>query len=243
MLTPAFTMPETAAITYAAYSHNFNGGDDWDVLYSWADSLGAWHGPNYASGSGTLGEAYVDLKNYPEVGNTSLNLSYATWLLGVSNAGPVYLRSVDATSPDVWSDSIRISQSVSSYVVWRTTPKIVYSPNGPGTLGGVVFVDDVNPSSLYFNAPWFTGVAESGSQPAQSVALGATPTVTRGPVRLTWAGAAQQVTVTDVLGRVLRTYTRPAGNSLVWDGKVPAGTYFCRLVTATGAATRPVIIQ
>jgi hypothetical protein len=128
-------------------------------------------------------------------------------------------------------------------VGWGNIPKpsIIYSPHG-GSGGGLIFLNNTQ-NGLYFNAPWFAGVAEQPAPGRSASALKVTPSVSAGPVRLSWAGNATRLTVTDVAGRIVRDFAAPAGGSLVWDGKVAAGTYFVHLVTNQGSATRPVVIR
>jgi len=237
-IAPAFTSPASNATVWVACA--CGSGDNLDVYAAYAtDTLMDWNGPTVIANTGDA-EAYVDLKNYTATGNDYVNLSYVdadsagngnAWL-GYSNAG----------EPNVWSGlgSPWINQSGYVGRGSSTFPRIVYSPGGPGSGGGLIFAGQSG--NGYFNGPWLTGVAEvKPARPAPAFSV--IPSVARGPVRVSWSGRAQRLLVSDAGGRIVRSIAAPAGNSFVWDGKVPAGTYFVRLTTSRGAATRPVVIQ
>ena len=241
-IAPAFTAPESTATVWIAYSH-FYAGNDWDAFSAYTNDAvnGTWTGPDVIANT-TDPEAYVDLKNYTHAGNTYVNVSYVD--IDITNQHDnAYLGYSEASTPMGWTMGGPINQTV--YAGWDFVayPRIVYSPGGPGSGGGLVFADDPH-QNTYFNAPWFTGVAEQPGVPGRSASvLGVTPSIARGAVRVHWNGSATRLTVTDALGRIVRDYAHPAGQYLVWDGKVAAGTYFVHLVTNQGSATRPIIIQ
>ena len=239
---PAFTTPESTATVWLAYAH-YVAGADWDVLSAYTNDArnGGWTGPDTVAHTSDP-EGYVDLKNYTSSGNSYVNVSYVD--INMSNAHDnAYLGWSEASTPRVWHMSGPINQSVCSGWGFTTYPNIVYSPNGPGSGGGLVFTG-LDSSGTYFNASWFTGVAEPHGVTARSVnLLGVTPTIARGAVRIHWEGTATRLTVTDALGRIVRDYGHPAGQYLLWDGRVAAGTYFVHLVTNRGSATRPIVIQ
>jgi hypothetical protein len=235
-----FNADPYAAVAWMVYSHNYQGDpNDWDVLYTYSTDVGnSWATWEYLAGAGSTIEAYVDLKNFTSDGNPYVNASYV--ITGESNA---YLTYAEAGAPSTWAPAVRINQDIP--VGWGpsvTTPRIIYSPYGPGPGGGLVFS---NPTAdgVYFNAPWFTGaVAEQPGQKRMSGPL-VVPSVGRGPVRINWQGKAERVTITDVLGRVVDDIRQPAGQVLVWNGEVPAGTYLVRVVTSEGRHTRPVVVE
>ena len=227
------------AVVWLVYSHSWNGTSDYDVLYTYSTDAGVtWATWGYLAGSSSAIEAYVDLKNFTSDGNTYINASYV--ITGTSSA---YLTSAEASAPATWASSALVNQSVP--VIWGYAypwPHIIYSPNGPGNGGGLIFLNSTA-DGVYFNAPWFTGVAETPAQPKPATGMTVTPSIARGAVSVKWTGNARSLTVTDALGRVVRNYANPAGQSFVWDGKVAAGTYFVRVVTGSGTSTSPVVIQ
>jgi hypothetical protein len=247
-IAPAFTTPPESATTWIAYAHNYLGTSDWDIYSAYAigDTLLSWNGPTVIANT-TNPEGYVDLKNYTSAGNDYVNVSFVNIDMtnGYNNA---WLGYSSAGAPSTWTALSDTWVNKSVYSGWGFTafPRIVYSPGGPGSGGGLVFpgyVSWVNTNG-YFNAPWFTGVAEPTAQPRRTAAaFSVLPSVARGPVRVSWNGSATRLAVTDVAGRIVRSIAAPAGNSFVWDGKVPAGTYLVCLTTRSSTATRPVVIQ
>ena len=240
-IAPAFTTPVESATVWVAYTH-YAGGDDWDVYSSYAtDTMLSWVAPTPVANSGHT-EGYVDLKSYTSTGNDSISLSYCDIdLAGHDNA---WLGYSSSGAPGTWIALSDPWVNKSGYISWSLSqyPRIVYSPGGPGSGGGLVFTG--MSGGGYFNAPWFTGVAEDPLQTKRlAAALSVTPSVARGPVRVSWNGSAARLSVTDVAGRIVRSVAAPAGNSFVWDGRVPAGTYLVCLTTRSGTATRPVVIQ
>jgi len=226
------------AVVWLVYSHQYEGTSDWDVLYTYSTDAGnTWATYDYLAGSSSDVEAYVDLKNYTSDDNTYINASYV-----VTGTSTGYLTYAEASTPGNWASPTAINQSIP--IGWSSVqkPSIIYSPNGPGSGGGLIFLN-ATPDAIYFNSPWFAGVAEPPAPGRSASALKVMPTVSAGPVRLSWVGKATRLTVTDVAGRVVRDFVAPAGSSLVWDGKVSAGTYFVRLVTPQGATTQSVVIQ
>ena len=241
-IAPAFTTSESTATVWLAYSH-FVSGTNYDVLSAHTNDAvnGGWTGLDTIAHTSDP-EGYVDLKNYTVSGNSYVNVSYVD--INMSNGHDnAYLGWSEASTPKVWHIGGPINQTVYSGWGFTTYPNIVYSPNGPGSGGGLVFTAN-DGSGTYFNASWLTGVAEQPGATARSAnLLRITPTIARGAVRIHWDGTATRLTVTDALGRIVRDYAHPVGQYLLWDGKVAAGTYFVRLVTNRCSATRPIVIQ
>jgi hypothetical protein len=233
---PAFTDPGREATAWIVYSHNYNGTTDWDVLYAWTrdSALETWSAISDIAYSSAI-EAYVDLKNYTSDGNTYVNASYV-----VTGPSEAYRTFADASTPDDWATAEQINQGTPVAWNYENIPQLVYSPYGPGSGAGLVFAAATG-GSIYFNAPWLAGVADRPA-PRPGMAFSVSPSVARGPVRFGWSGRAERLTVTDVCGRIVGDYA-PTGSALVWDGQVAAGTYFVRLVTKSGTATRTVVIQ
>ena len=125
------------------------------------------------------------------------------------------------------------------------TGRIRIVPLGGGSygVGWINWTDSVR-YGAWFSTYALTGVAESPAQPKRPpAAFRVTPSVARGPVRVSWDGSATRLTVTDVAGRIVRSIAAPKGSSFVWDGRAPAGTYLVCLTSGPGTATRPVVIQ
>lgn len=241
-IAPAFTAPVESAVVWIAYTQDNNRAEDRDVYSAYAtDTLLGWVGP--AAVANTVHtEGYVDLKNYTSAGNDYVNLSYVD--IGPASHDNAWLGYSSSGAPSTWNALSDPWVNKSGYVGWGMTtfPRIVYSPGAPGPGGGLVFVGQ--DGNGYFNAPWSTGVAEDRAKPEQpGTGFSVLPSVSRGPVRVSWNGKATRLTVTDVTGSIVRSVAAPAGNSFVWDGRAPAGTYIMYLTTTSGTATRPVVIQ
>jgi hypothetical protein len=239
-IAPAFTTPAENATVWLAYTHNDSGTADWDVYAAYAtDTALNWNGPMAVANTDNA-EGYVDLKDYTSSGNDYVNLSYVD--VDSAGNGNAWLGYSNAGEPNVWSGLGNPWVNQSGYVGRGTTtfPRIVYTPGVPGSGGGLIYAGQSG--NGYFNAPWFTGVAEVKLARPEA-AFRVTPSVARGPVRVSWNGSAQRLTVSDATGRIVRSVAAPAGTSFIWDGRAPAGTYFVRLTTSQGAATRAVVIE
>ncbi len=81
-----------------------------------------------------------------------------------------------------------------------------------------------------------TGIAESETVQPERDAISITPNPTRGLVRFSVAPQIQQLTITDITGRIVATCPVSGGNA-VWTGRqsdgqpVPSGVYFCQAYT------------
>ena len=247
-IAPAFTLPPESATVWIAYSHNVLATYDYDVLSSYArgDTFLAWQGTNTIANSKDP-EGYVDLRNYPSAGNGNVDVSYIDDD-PTNHYNNAWLGYSSSSAPGTWTPLSSPWVNQSGYVGFSLDafPRIIYSPPG-GSSGGLVFAG-YNPSTGntngYFNAPWFGAIAESPAPAGRPVAtFSAVPSISRGPVRISWDGSAARLTVADVTGRVVRSVAAPAGNLFVWDDRVPAGTYLISLTTNRGRTTRPVVIR
>ncbi len=152
-IAPAFTTPPNTTV-WLAYTHNNNGSPDWDVFSAYAtDTLLTWVGPDTVAGTGHV-EAYVDLKNYTSAGNSYVNLSYCD--IDLSGPDNAWLGYSSAGAPATWTALGDPWVNQSGYIGWgfNTFPRVVYSPGGPGSGGGLVFTG-AGDTNGYFNAPWY----------------------------------------------------------------------------------------
>jgi hypothetical protein len=240
-IAPAFTAPVESATVWLAYSHYSSSGD-YDVLSAYAtDTLLGWVGPSTVANT-SHDEGYVDLRNYASPGNPYVNLSYCDIDLAMHDNA--WLGYSSSGAPGTWTALSNPWVNQSGYIGWGFTlfPRVVYSPGGPGTGGGLVFAGATRVNG-YFNAPWLTGVAETAATPPRPSSLSVRPSVAHGPVRVSWSGNASRLVITDVAGRVVTNVAAPAGNSFVWNHRVPTGTYLVCLTMGMGTATRPLVIR
>lgn len=245
VLCPAFTMPETSAVTWAAWHENNSTrpnpvslmtmySTDGCVTYSAAQALPSEPG---------AGDVWPDLQSYHSLGNTYMNLSYISLY---NNFRRVFRRYSNASTPGVWSDTLRIN-SAEAFRSHLVKPRLAYSPGGPGSGGGCMFVT-YSGQDLVWNAPWTTAIAGPPPQPRTvALRLGANPVRTE--ASLSWAGAAQSLTIYDAGGRCLRSFRQPEGNGLTWNltdtrGRaVGAGVYLVCVATDQGTSARTLIVQ
>lgn len=184
VMTPAFTLPESLAVTWTAY-HHLDTVRSYDVLALHStDGCQTWTAPTNVAASADM-ELWPDLKNYRSMGNPYVNLSYILYDVSAGSR-QLYRTWSDAENPTIWHGPIPMSDSQP----WRQhelKPLLVYSAGSSWTGAGCVFFyysqtklvwgapvpgPGVNPDSLYFKA--YTGTTLMRS------AKSANPTPTNG---------------------------------------------------------------
>lgn len=214
VIAPAFTLPESTAAVWTAFSYDFNGTGDWDVLFAWSTDGGrSWPGGGSISGYPDSLEQYPDLRNYTSLGNTYINSSY---ILESPSWRSVFRRYANSGDPSHWSDTVRINQH-SAGTGRAVRPLLVYSPGGPGPGSGCVFVG-AGLQDLYFNSPWLVGLAEAGGPPLRSESRAL---LCRGVFE--WPGSSPGQLL-DAAGRQVGEVT-PGSNDL---RSLPVGVYHVR---------------
>lgn len=226
VIAPAFTLPESSAVIWTLLSHNYQGSGDWDMMYSWSTNGGHnWERWEYLSGEYDSLERFPDLRNYTDPGNTYVNGSY----IYESNARrTVFRHYASSGNPGTWSDSLRINTN-SAGTGRATRPLLVYSPGGPGSGAGCVFVG-AGLRNLYFNSPWLTALAEAGS-----------PRLSPGPRALLCRGAfdwpgSLPTRLFNAAGRSV-ALVMPGANDLRY---LPVGVY--QILAAQGQGSRRIVI-
>lgn len=237
VIAAAFTLPESTATVWALWSQNYRNSGDWDVKYCYSTDGGiAWSTPAFLAGSAADDESYPDLRNYTSPGNPYVNASY----IADDNAvRRVHRRYAHAASPAEWSDTLRINQG-SAGTGPEVRPKLCYSPGGPFTGAGCVFVG-AGLTGCWWNAPYPVGVEEATRAGGQPDEVLVEPSIGRAPFRIR-TGPRAAVAVYDRSGRAVRTLAAAQGRA-VWDGtddagrRVPEGVYLVRPVAAGCSAT------
>jgi len=159
VIAPAFTLPESSATVWTLFSHDYQGIGDWDMFFAWSTSGGrSWPAWGTLSSVFDSLERFPDLRNYTSLGNTYINASYI-WESNTQRT--VYRHYANSPDPTGWSDTLRINTN-SAGTGREIRPLVVYSPGGPGSGSGCVFVG-AGLQNLYFNSPWLTALAEAGS--------------------------------------------------------------------------------
>jgi hypothetical protein len=243
VIAPAFTLPESTAAVWTAFSYDFNGTGDWDILFAWSTDGGrSWPGGGSISGYPDSLEQYPDLRNYTSLGNTYINSSY---ILESPSWRTVFRRYSNSGDPIHWSDTVRINGH-SAGTGRAVRPLLVYSPGGPGPGSGCVFVG-AGLQNLYFNAPWLTGVAEQ-TKDGLEARFSITPNPAGERVRFNLPRSdGSRLVVYDAAGREVARLR--AGADVVWDrtdahgDRVPAGVYITRLVSAERSTSRRLVLR
>lgn len=173
VMTPAFTLPESLAVTWTAY-HHLDPVNSFDLLALHStDGCQTWLGPTNVAASADA-ELWPDLKNYRSTGNRYVNLSYTLYDLSTGDR-QLYRTWTNADDPALWRGHILMSDSQP----WRQhelKPLLVYSPGSSWTGAGCVFFyysqsrlvwsapipgPAVHPDSLYFKAYQGTALMSS----------------------------------------------------------------------------------
>ncbi len=149
VMTPAFTLPESLAVTWTAYHHDGQAtSQDVLTLHS-TDGCQTWVGPTNVAASADQ-EVWPDLKNYRSTGNRYVNLSYTLYDVSTYDR-QLYRTWSDADDPTLWRGHIVMSDSQP----WRQhelKPLLVYSPGSSWTGAGCVFFY-YSQSKLVWSAP------------------------------------------------------------------------------------------
>jgi hypothetical protein len=238
----AFTLPESTASAWCVWSEDYQNSGDWDVKYCYSTSGGDnWSLPQYLAASTDADEGYPDLRNYTSLGNTYINASY---IRDVGTDRTVYRRYANAPTPTGWSDTLRINQG-SAGTGTNVRPKLCYTPGGPFSGAGCVFVGE-GLNGCWWNGPYPGNVAESKDAAGRLMSI--QPSIGCGPF-LIKAGSPTAVLVHDRAGRLVRSLEPDRSGTANWDGHddmgraVASGVYFVRLTAGDRRATEKVVLH
>ncbi len=247
VMAPAFTKPESTAVTWVVYHHSRNGTINYDVLALHStDGCLTWSSPTTIAGTDDM-EAWPDLKNYRSLGNAYMNVSFIRTDTGLTYRR-LYRTWVHASQPTNWSIPLQLSDS-HAYRSRATKPLLAYSPGSPWTGAGCVFVRFPN-QYLVWNAPSATAVAEPNTSFSSAV-LNVTPNPARNNATISLQlPVAGQVCLRlyDATGRLVSTLAEgplPAGNHrfCLPDRQLATGVYLLRLESANTTAGRKLILE
>lgn len=226
VIAPAFTLPESSATVWSVFSHNHQGTGDMDILTAWSTNGGrSWPAWGTLSTSSDSLERFPDIRNYTSLGNTYINASYI-WESAARRT--VYRHYANSPEPNVWSDTLRINTN-SAATGRNTRPLLVYSPGGPGSGSGCVFVG-AGLQNLYFNSPWLIALAEADSP---RLSPGPRTVVCRGVFE--WPGSSP-ARLFNATGRAV-ALVKPGANDL---RHLPVGVY--QITEAEGQSSRRILI-
>lgn len=142
------------------YRYSANGGVSWEVEQAVSDVSG-------------VDEYIADAKPYKGFPNHYINMVY----IYDDPAGTPQRKAIwayaNTGAPTTWNGNITVNDEDVTPWPEDVAPRIVYSPGGPGTGGGVVF-SYYGHDGLYFDAPWVhtLSVTVNGSGNASSTPAG-----------------------------------------------------------------------
>ncbi|MCX6841161.1 MAG: T9SS type A sorting domain-containing protein [candidate division WOR-3 bacterium] len=181
-------------------------------------------------------------------GYASLCYRYGSRQFG--DSGAVYWTCANAYNLDYWLKPVKVSR----HPVAGLGPKLVYAPHSPMRLPGVLYSQqtEAGPWGVWFAAPWMNAGGQATGNAEGEVEVEPNPAV--GAVRLsanvTMPGS-YSVAVYDAAGRLVvnlfRGRLEPGPQFWTWDRRslarrVPAGTYFVRLVGPGLSTGRRVVL-
>jgi hypothetical protein len=158
----------------------------------------------------------------------------------------VFRHFANAGSPGVWSDTLRIN-SGNAGTGSEVRPKLCYTPGGPFSGAGCVFVG-AGLNGCWWNAPYPTGVAEKRSPSGAAARLSVQPSIGRGPFHVR-AASRSSVSVHDRAGRLVRILAIDPVGAATWDGtddrgrQIADGVYFCRSVAGDHRQTEKLLLM
>jgi hypothetical protein len=238
---PAFTTPETSATAWLAYHHLDSATSAYSVMTRYTQDGGAtFSTPAALSREAGASDFWPDLKPYRSPGNDYMNISYIS--LTGSDIRRLYRRYCQAIDPGNWSDTTRVTskEALRSHL---QKPLLLYSPDGPGSGGGCVFVSYASSDSMFWNAPWQTGVAEPVAPKAAWRDL--TPSLVRGVLMMEDRGrkTEDRAELLDVSGRWAMGL-KPGANDV---RTLAPGIYFVRqassMMRGASSVTKVVITR
>jgi len=232
---PAFTTPETSATAWLAYHHLDSATSTYCVMTAYTQDGGVtFSTPAALARDSGAGDVWPDLKPYRSPGNDYMNISYISVRNGVRR---LYRRYCQAIDPGNWSDTTRVTGK-DAYRSHLLKPLLLYSPDGPGSGGGCVFVSYPSGDSMYWNAPWQTDVAEPVAPKAAWRDL--TPSLVRGVLMMEDRGrkTEDRAELLDVSGRRVMEL-KPGANDV---SRLAPGVYFVRTAQAQAQTVSKVVV-
>lgn len=201
------TQPADGQLVYALFSQRNAATENWDLLYKYSGDGGTtWSSDIDTITQGSNGPVLSDIRGYEVGPNQYMDITYCvTSHVDILFSYHNYWRWSSEGDPTNWHDITDVDGGLFS-----SRPEIVYSPGGSAPGAGVVYNDIMG--NLYFDAPWYSGIAENSKENEEKVR---SEVVLPGSVvKLGSIGA----TVYDISGREI---TKLTGDS--WDLKDTQG--------------------
>jgi len=210
------TQPANGQLVYTLFSQRNAVTERWDLLYKYSvDGGDNWSTDIDTITQGSNGPVISDIRGYEVAPNQYMDITYCvTSHVDILFTYHNYFRWSSEGDPTNWHDTTDVSGGLFSSI-----PEIVYSPGGSAPGAGVIYNDLMG--NLYFDAPWYSGIAENSKENEEKIR--SEIVLPGNVVKLGSVGA----TVYDITGREI---TRLTGDS--WDlkntqgEKVNCGIYF-----------------
>jgi hypothetical protein len=208
------TVPDVGQVVYAFYSQENSISGGYDLLYLYHMQHAGWTSDPDTLAKGSSSPILCDLRGYQVAPNKWMDITYCfRTSVPVPSFENFWCWSSES-DPTSWQGITSVSTGIINSI-----PELIYSPGAAGGGGAVVFNDFYG--NLWFDAPWYSGIAEN---PKENEDKTRSEVVLPGSVvKLSSRGAA----VYDVMGREV---TKLNGDS--WDlkdaqgEKVKCGIYF-----------------
>jgi hypothetical protein len=207
------TLPDTTQLVYAFYSQEDSITGNHDLLYLYSENGGnSWDSIPDTLADESHSPVLCDLRGYQAAPNQWMDITYC-----FTSSTPSFENFwcwASEEEPANWQGTASVGTGEN-----RSIPELIYSPGAPGGGGAVVYNDTLG--NLWFDAPWYSGVAEDTDKDKKNIrSLIVLPGST---VEIGLAGA----TVYDVTGREIIKLNTNSWDLKDKEGKeVRGGIYF-----------------
>jgi len=214
-----FLFASESSTVWLAWAEDTLRNGDWDIHYAWTMDEGSnWNIQGVLAG-GPGAQSHPDLRNYTARGNEWMNLSY----ISDQEFREVHRRHCHRGDPSGWSTPTVIN-TTDAGTGSKVVPRLTYSPGAPGTGAGCVFAG-AGLDGLYWNAPWYTAVAE---EPSRAIEAQTATLVSRARLLEMMSGSASELF--DATGRRVADPVRVAPGVYVRRTETSAGFQISRVV-------------
>jgi hypothetical protein len=224
------TIPDNGQLIYVFYSQENLDYGNHDLLYLYSQNGGvSWNSAPDTLAEGSSSPVLCDLRGYQVDPNEYMDITYCFTSTVPYPSYKNFFRWSYEGDPTNWHDTTFVSEGLQSSV-----PELIYSPGGGAPGGGVVYNDFFG--NLWFDAPWYSGIAEGEEREGE---IKSRIVLSPGSVEVISSGAV----VYDVMGRKIKVL-----DSNIWDltdekgRKVDGGIYFV-VKNETGDREKLILIK